>query len=236
MESTKKINILLIIVGSFLCVFHSCINSDIYFNELKKNINKPHKLEKINYNLYKDGNNNIYILSDAIFQYSGKSEEIINKKEGVILQDSIYENNKLTYLKKIIDLNSYTELEKDIFYKDKKYVYMNRGSQYSNYPFFVTEFKSEDFYLFKSGNYFRHNLNIYTYGHFGYIQLDDVDAKKFTVKSIKTLRKTDLILGVDEKNVYRNNEKLSYDEFIKTPLNNKVKDSLLKIYFPDKIR
>ncbi|HEX8577653.1 MAG TPA: hypothetical protein VF677_15305 [Flavobacterium sp.] len=236
MENKKKINIFLITIICFLCIVYSCRNNDAFFNESKKNIKKPNGLEKIKYNLFKDENNNIYISSDAIFLYPGKSEEIINKKKGFILQDSFYNNeDRLIGIKKVIDLTSYIELDKDILYKDKTYVYMNRGSQYSDYPFFVTEFKSKDFYLFKAGNYFKYNSNIYSYGYFGYIQLKDANAKAFTLKSVETVNKTNLILGFDEKNIYRNSEKLEYDEFIKIPLNKNIKDSLLQVYFPSKL-
>ncbi|MDN3692989.1 hypothetical protein QWZ06_12200 [Chryseobacterium tructae] len=225
MESQKKLIVVL------LLLFLSCNDKTVYYNE-QHDIIKPSKLKRIKNNLYIDSNNNIFIKSENIVLEVGKNENIIQKKKGFILQDSIFDvNNNLMPMSNLLDIKSYFESEKDIFYQDKNHVYMNKGSQYSDYPFVLTEFQSKYFSLIAKSNYFKYKNEIYYYGYAGYAKLKNADGNKFKVDSIKTNVNKYMIIGNDEKNIYHNSEKINYEDLKMLPINQKLKDSLKYIYF-----
>lgn len=227
MESKKKIIIFIL----FLVV--SCNEKYNYYNE-QKNVIKSNNFKHLKYNLYIDDNNAINIRSVNTILEAGKKEKIIEKKEGFILQDSLFDSeNKLIALSKILDLKSYLELEKDFFYKDKNHIYLNRGSQNNDYPFFVTEFDSKFFSLIPKSNYFKYKNDIFYYGYIGYIKLEDIDGTEFKVDSVKTNMSKYIKLGHDKENIYHNSEKIIYENFKKFPISQKIKDSLTSIYFKD---
>ncbi|HEX8577657.1 MAG TPA: hypothetical protein VF677_15325 [Flavobacterium sp.] len=225
MESKKKIILFLILILCFSC------NSS-YYNEQQKQENK--KLIEIKYNLYSDKENNLYLLSKNFIFSSGNNEEIKIKKKGNIIQDSIYDKNrKLALLKNIIDIETYHELEKNYIYQDKNSIYMSRGSQYNDYPFYIAPFVSKDFSLIPKSNYFRYRESIYYYGNEGYTVLKNVNSLNFKADSLKTLQGKYINVGFDGECIYHNSDKINSEILKILPISYKSKDSLKIIYFPN---
>ena len=117
---------------------------------------------------------------------------------------------------------------------DDKYVYMNRGSQYSNYPFYISPFNPSKFSLLSNNIYFRYEDNIFYFGYMGYmgyIRLDSVDADKFRIDFVKTIEGKTLYIGFDNNKIYHNTEQITLENLKDMPISFKIKDSIRKKYF-----
>ncbi len=216
MENTTKIILILII-------FCSCQKE--YYNEQGKKVYK--KLYQIKNNLYKDKRDNLYFLSEK----NMVTEDYKISVKGIVIQDSIFYNDNLVPLNTIVNLKNYRCLINNTIYMDDKYVYMNRGSQYSNYPFYISPFNPSKFSLLSNNIYFRYEDNIFYFGYMGYIRLDSADADKFRIDSVKTIEGKTLYIGFDNNKIYHNTEQITLENLKDMPISFKIKDSIRKKYF-----
>lgn len=229
MENTKKIIVLLVIV-----LLSSCDNSENYYNSNHKKITDLKDLKKVKLNLviYK---NQINILSDYIIEYGDENETINSKRQGLLLQDSIFssKNNSYYLINDILDLSTYRQIEKNILYQDKNNIYYNVTSKGSNYPYYILDLKSSESKIFPGG-YIKDMNTVYSYGGVICTKIDSINAENFNIIKVKDINNdSELYLGTDNKSIYWNESKITKQYIEDLPIPKKTKDSLSKKYFPD---
>lgn len=232
MENTKKIVLSIL----FLLIMLSCEGQkqiDYYDTKFKKIANNNIKELKLNLYLY---NSKLNVASNYIIQYAGSNEKIIEKNTGLILQDSIFslKTNSIYSLSNILNVPTYQEIEKDILYKDLNNIYYNSTSRNSNFPYIILDLVSAEVQIL-DGYYIKDKKSIYSYGGINCQKLENVDISSFTTeKYVNTVTDKVIYLGFDNKNIFQHEEALNIDDLKNLPIQQKIKDSLQRKYFPSK--
>jgi hypothetical protein len=228
MENTKTI------IPFLFFLFITGCKSMQYYNEQGNRVPVPKGFKEIKSNLGQDADGNLYfVIDNNQFYATGKKEEIDTKKNGMMLQDSIYISEKNSFIssKDAIDLKSYEEIEKKTVYKDKKHVYYNIKTEYFNYPYTILDVEA-DLAKFLKGYYIKDSKNVFSYGGIHCSKIDSVDIETFNVIELMDTVKNRLITrGVDKRYIYWNDSRMSMDDIEFLPVARKTKDSLQKVYF-----
>ncbi|ROH98713.1 hypothetical protein EGI16_19275 [Chryseobacterium sp. G0240] len=226
MENTKKI-ILVILVFLFL----GCDSQKKYYDSHFNQIPNTENLKEIKLNLIRY-ENKLNIVSDYIVGVSGKDEKINFEKKGFLLQDSIYSSKTDSYqlVNNTIDLPTYTEVEKNVLYKDKNNIYYNTTSRNSNYPYLILDLNASQTKILPGG-YIKDDKTVYSYGGIICTKIDSVDAENFSVIQLKdTITNKLFYRGRDQKSIYWNESKMSIEDLRLLPVGKKQKDSLSKTF------
>lgn len=209
-----KLLFLLILLFSFTARAEEIIT---YYNSKNEQIIQPDGLTLIKENLYRDKENNLYIMADYIKHFASDNTTIVPKKLGIFLQNEIYDikNGSLIPISKVIDIGSYQMLDASLF-KDKYHVYFYTGTEYANYPFVIAdELISPDDITLLEGNYLISNNHVYHYGRYSYIvEVKNAQASTFTVFRLR-LKDEEMnryiIIGKDTNRCYLEGEALDKD-------------------------
>ncbi|MET3037960.1 DKNYY domain-containing protein [Chryseobacterium sp. NRRL B-14859] len=226
MENTKKI-ILVILVFLFL----GCDSQKKYYDSHFNQIPNTENLKEIKLNLIRY-ENKLNIVSDYIVGVSRKDEKINFEKKGFLLQDSIYSSKTDSYqlVNNTIDLPTYTEVEKNVLYKDKNNIYYNTTSRNSNYPYLILDLNASQTKILPGG-YIKDDKTVYSYGGIICTKIDSVDAENFSVIQLKdTITNKLFYRGKDQKSIYWNESKMSIEDLRLLPVGKKQKDSLSKTF------
>ena len=221
----------MIFVISMSCNNHK--KKDFYTTNIEK-LKNHNNIKKLKLNLYKK-DEELCISSENIIKYSGKDEKILEKKLGLILQESIFSLRTNSYfsVQKTVDINTYEEVEKNLIYKDSKNVYYNATSRNSNYPFLILDLNSSQIKIL-NGGYIKDDKNIYSYGGLAIGKLNGVKADNFKVLKFKDILSNKIFYrGYSQNSIYWNDSKMSKEDIENMPVTIKVKDSLQNIFTRD---
>jgi hypothetical protein len=175
-------------------------------------------------------------MSDYVIEYGDKSETIKIKSLGFLIQDSIFslKTNSYHLVNSVIDINTYKEIEKNILYQDKDNIYYNLTSKKSNYPYCILDLKASESKIFPGG-YIKDNSTVYSYGGVICIKMDSINADKFDVIKVRNLNNDSVLyIGTDNESIYWNESKITKQHVKDLPIQEKIKDSLCKKYFPNR--
>ncbi|WP_353148259.1 DKNYY domain-containing protein [Chryseobacterium sp.] len=148
------------------------------------------------------------------------------------MQDSIYSSKTDSYqlVNNTIDLPTYTEVEKNVLYKDKNNIYYNTTSRNSNYPYLILDLNASQTKILPGG-YIKDDKTVYSYGGIICTKIDSVDAENFSVIQLKdTITNKLFYRGKDQKSIYWNESKMSIEDLRLLPVGKKQKDSLSKTF------
>ncbi|MBV8325896.1 DKNYY domain-containing protein [Chryseobacterium sp.] len=226
MENTKEI-VLVILVFLFL----GCDSQKKYYDSHFNQISNTKDLKEIKLNLIRY-ENKLNIVSDYIIGVGGNDEKINFEKKGFLLQDSIYSSKIGSYqlVDNIIDVPTYTEMEKNTLYKDKNNIYYNATSRNSNYPYLILDLNVSESKILPGG-YIKDSKTVYSYGGVVCTKIDSTDAKGFSVIQLKdTITNKVFYRGRNKKSIYWNESKMSIEDLKLLPIGRKQKDSLYKTF------
>lgn len=219
----KKITVFIVLFFSIAC------NEKVeYFNEQNEKIPLPKGFKYIKFNVSKDASNNLYFVTESNFLYDDHGTIKI-KKQGMLLQDSIYSTtfDRLSKVSETVDINTYEELDKNSIYKDKNYVYFNSGSERSDYPVYILDVSASDTKLL-SGGYIKDRSSVYHYG-FQCLKLEHADAATFDVVKLRdTVDNSIFYIGKDKNHLYRHDSEMAPEDLRYLRIGRREKDFLVK--------
>lgn len=223
MENTKKIAFF------FFCLsLLACDEKINYFNEQHEKVQLPEGFKHIKLNLFTDAHNNLYLVTEKNIFYDDNDTMKI-RKEGILLQDSIFNKSFDVLLKtsETIDKDTFEELDKNLVYKDKNHVYFNRSSEQAQYPFYILDLTSVNTILL-NGGYVKDRRSVYHYG-FQCVKLENADAATFDIIKLRdTTDNSIFYIGKDKNHLYRHDSEMDREDLRYLRISRQAKDSLVK--------
>ncbi|MGV0919285.1 hypothetical protein ACTS94_02685 [Empedobacter falsenii] len=216
MENSKKIAFILLYVIFII----SCSNNNSKKTDDKRMFATEQYIQ-IKDILYKDNNGNYYFK----YPYPSRNGDKIETSYGY--EDKILNINDsaINDLRNVLDVNKFHKLEYP-YYSDNKYIYVvNNYAGSPNYSFYPMDYKSINI----KGSYISDKENVYYFTK----RISNVNSKNFNSK-IFYIDELPIEIGYDNSSIFIQDEKLTFSKFNVLTLDKVIKDSLQKIYFPNK--